>query len=153
MTTVPVLRFVVCGVETRDPQPSLGRPYTVVFDGHCKVCTKLAHALQSWDRERRMEVVSSQAPGVQARFPWIPARAYTESLQMIGPGGETWQGARAVEQIVNVLPRGRLLAWVFRIPFARPIADRFYRWVARNRYRLGCDEHCRYREEQVDFDR
>jgi predicted DCC family thiol-disulfide oxidoreductase YuxK len=31
---------------------------------------------------------------------------------------------------------------VFAIPFARTLADRFYRWFARNRYRLGCGEHC-----------
>src|SRR5204862_1427045 len=83
MSTVPVVRFVVAGVDTQSPAPSLGRPYTVVYDGHCKVCTRLSRALQSWDTARQFEVVPSQAPGVQARFPWIPARAYAESLQVI----------------------------------------------------------------------
>jgi predicted DCC family thiol-disulfide oxidoreductase YuxK len=148
----PVVRFVVAGVDTQAAPPSLGRPYTVVYDGHCKVCTRLAKALMSWDGQRAMEVVPSQAPGVQARFPWIPARAYTESLQVVGPGGQTWQGAAAIEQILNVLPKGALVAWVFRIPFARATADRFYRWFARNRYRLGCGEHCQYRPPSSAFD-
>jgi predicted DCC family thiol-disulfide oxidoreductase YuxK len=29
--------------------------------------------------------------------------------------------------------------------------DRFYRWFARNRYRLGCGEHCAVRPADLDF--
>ena len=162
--TVPVVRFTVRGAP-RSPADARtgaytggvwhvgeGRPYTLVYDGTCKVCGKLVGVLVRWDRgSRLLEIVPSQLPGVQARFPWIPARAYTESVQLIGPGGETWQGARAVEQILDVMPKGKLVSWVFKLPFARPLAERFYRWFARNRYRLGCGEHCTYRGEMVDY--
>jgi len=33
----------------------------------------------------------------------------------------------------------------------RPLAERFYRWFARNRYRLGCGEHCQFRELDLEF--
>lgn len=146
--TVPVVRFTVRGGDrARGP----GRSYTCVYDGDCKVCTRLARRLQEWDRRREIEVVPSSVPGVMARFPWIPARAYAEALQLVGPGGETWQGASAIEQLLNILPRGRLVAWVFHIPFVRGIADRLYRWFARNRYRLGCGEHCQSRPLDVVF--
>jgi predicted DCC family thiol-disulfide oxidoreductase YuxK len=146
--TVPVVRFTIRG---EDASRGLGRPYTCVYDGDCKVCTRLAHRLIRWDRRREIEVVPSTAPGVTARFPWIPARAYAEALQLVGPGGQTWQGAAAIEQLLNILPRGRLVAWVFQIPFVRGLADRFYRWFARNRYRLGCGEHCQSRPLDVVF--
>lgn len=158
--TVPVVRFTIGGEEVGSfaaaTQVTAGvapgeRPYTVVFDGHCKVCGRLARRLARWDRRRCLEIVPSQAPGVRARFPWIPASAYAESLQLIGPGGRTWQGAAAIERILDLLPRGRLIGWVFDIPYVRRIADRFYRWFARNRYRLGCGEHCQLRPEQLDF--
>jgi len=90
-------------------------------------------------------VVTSGAPGVQARFPWIPPAAYRDSLQVVEEGGRTWQGAAAIERILDLLPRGRWITWVFSMPFARPLAERSYRWFARNRYRLGCGAHCRYR--------
>jgi predicted DCC family thiol-disulfide oxidoreductase YuxK len=125
--TVPVVRFTIAGQEA---SRGLGRPYTVVWDGNCKVCTRLARLLRKWDRDEEMEIVPSQAPGVMARFPWIPPRAFSEALQMIGPGGRTWQGAAAIEQILNVLPKGKLVSWLFRIPFVRTIADRFYRRFA-----------------------
>ena len=148
--SVPVVRFAITGVSD-EPLPSLGRPYTVVFDGQCKVCNRLARMLRKWDRYREFEVVTSQTPGVQARFPWIPPRAYIEALQVVGPGGRTWQGAAAIEQLLDVLPKGKLLSWVFSIPFMRTLADRFYRWFARNRYRLGCGDHCQSRSLDLEF--
>ena len=62
------------------------------------------------------------------------------------------QGAAAIEKLLDVLPRGGWIAWVFDIPFVRKLADRLYRWVARNRYRLGCGDHCQSRPLDVAFD-
>ena len=154
MKTVPVVRFTVAGLPEASESSArgLGRPYVVVYDGACKVCGRIVTVLRKWDREGQLEIVPSQATGVQARFPWIPARAYRESVQVIGPGGRTWQGAAAVEQVLDVLPKGKLITWIFSIPFARRLAERFYRWFARNRYRLGCGEHCQYRALNVDFE-
>ena len=162
--SVPVVQFTVNG-RPRDGSAASqetytagwsgvgeGRPYTVVYDGHCKVCGKMVALLRAWDRNAHLlEIVPSQLAGVPARFPWIPARAYMEGVQIVGPGGRTWQGAAAVEKIIDVMPRGRLVSWIFKIPFVRAIADRFYRWFARNRYRLGCGEHCTVRQELLDF--
>lgn len=146
--TVPVVRFTVRGQDTA---AGVGRPYTCVDDGQCKVCTRLSHLLERWDRDHRIEIVPSQAPDVMARFPWIPARAYVSALQLVGPGGRTWQGAAAIEQLLDVLPKGKVVSWLFKIPFARTIADRLYKWFARNRYRLGCGEHCQSRPLDVEF--
>jgi len=146
--TVPVVVFTVAGAVAVEP---LGRPYTVVYDGMCKVCTRLSNILRKWDRNHQLEVVSSQTPGVMGRFPWIPARAYADALQLVGPGGHTWQGAAAIEQLLNILPKGKLIAWLFSVPFVRVLADRFYKWFARNRYKLGCGEHCQSRPLDVAF--
>jgi predicted DCC family thiol-disulfide oxidoreductase YuxK len=154
--TVPVVTFTIGGVPrdgagSRYPDASvgLGRAYTVIYDGDCKVCTRLSRALERWDRKRAFEIIPSQATGVHARFPWIPARAYAESIQVVDRAGHTWQGARALEMIIDALPKGRLVSWVFSIPYVRPLVERFYRWFARNRYRLGCGEHCSYRGDSV----
>jgi len=149
--TVQVVRFTVVG-QTEAASRGLGRPYTVVYDGNCKVCGRLVKLLRAWDRRNEIEVVPSQLPGVMARFPWIPARAYVEAVQLIGPGGRTWSGAAAIEQLLNVLPKGRLLSWFFKIPFMRGLTDRFYKWFARNRYHFGCGEHCQSRPMDVIFE-
>ena len=145
--TVQVVRFTVAGQS--EPSAGLGREYTVVFDGDCRVCTRLSGILRTWDSSHKLEVVSSQTAGVIARFPWIPPRAYVEALQLVRADGKTWQGAAAIEELLNILPKGKLFAWVFRIPLMRGLADRFYKWFARNRYKLGCGAHCQSRPLDV----
>ena len=150
---VPVVLFTVKGepITTFTSAPPLNRPYTVVYDGFCKVCNRLVKLLRKWDRTQQLEIVASQQSGVQPRFPWIPARAYTESVQLIAANGRTWQGAAAIEQLLHILPKGMLIGWLFKIPYVRVLADRFYKWFARNRYRLGCREHCQSRPLDVVF--
>jgi predicted DCC family thiol-disulfide oxidoreductase YuxK len=129
----------VTEIASRSPE----RPYTVIYDGSCNVCERLVRGLVKWDRNGELEIIPSQTPGLDARFPWIPARAYLESIQLVDHRTRgTFQGAAAVEHIIDVLPKGRLVTWTFSIPFARPVAEKLYRWFAKNRYRLGCGDHC-----------
>lgn len=156
MHTVPVVQFTVAGEDPGAKARVLGtegRPYTVIYDGNCKVCGRLVGVLAEWDKHGVLEVVPSQRPGVHARFPWIPARAYAESVQVVRTAdGKTWQGAAAIEAIINAMPKGWLIGWVFKIPFVRPLAERFYRWFAQHRYKLGCGEHCTYHPLDVAYD-
>lgn len=125
--------------------------YTVVYDGDCDVCQRVVRVLGKWDREGELEIIPSQSADVRTRFPWIPAGAFKESLQLIRTDdGRTWQAAAAIEELLNVLPKGKLVSWLFRIAFVRVLADRVYRWFARNRYRLGCGEHCRLGEPRLE---
>ncbi len=155
MRTVPIVRLTVAGDDQGANARILGtvgRPFTVIYDGNCKVCGKLVSVLAESDVHGALEVVPSQAPGVHARFPWIPLRAYAESIQVVrASDGKTWQGAAAVEAIINAMPKGRLIGWIFSVPYVRPLAERFYRWFARHRYQLGCGEHCEYRSLDVDY--
>lgn len=114
-----------------------------MFDGQCRICTRITNVLGQWDSKHDvLEIIPSQAPGIKERFPSIPESAYADSLQLIGPDGSTWQGAAAIEQLLAVLPRGRWIGWVFKVRFVRVAAEKFYRWFARHRYRLGCVDHC-----------
>jgi predicted DCC family thiol-disulfide oxidoreductase YuxK len=143
--SVAVVRFSLRGGGRRPP-------YALVYDCECQVCQRSVRAVRAWDREGIIEPLPFQAPGVMARFPWIPPRAFDEAVQFIGPRGETWQGADAVEKVLDVLPKGRLVSWVFKVPLVRGIARRAYRWVARNRHRIGCGDHCQSGPRRILFD-
>lgn len=147
--SIPVVRFVFGGKGA--DVAGLGRPYTVVYDGTCRVCTRAARLLERWDTRRELEVIPFQNSSVLDRFPWIPAASYAEAMQLVGPGGRTWQGAEAIEQLLDILPYGGLLGWVFSIPFFGGGFARFYRWFARNRYKFGCGQHCQLRPQNLDF--
>ena len=130
--------------RSRPQQQSSGSAaeYTVIYDGNCNVCSRIASVLERRDKDKRLEIVASGAEGVASRYPWISPGEYKRSLQVVrAADNRTWQGAAAVEQVLDVLPKGRLVSWIFSIPFARPIAEKVYRSFARNRYRLGCKLH------------
>jgi predicted DCC family thiol-disulfide oxidoreductase YuxK len=147
--SIPVVRFVFGG-QTAAAAGS-GRPWTVVYDGQCRVCGRLVRVLKKWDRHGEIEMMPFQDTRVLERFPWIPAAAYAEAMQLIGPGGQTWQGGYAIEKLLEILPLGGLLGWAFHLPYFGELFNRFYRWFARNRYRFGCGEHCALRPAQLRF--
>lgn len=125
--------------------------YTVIYDGNCGVCSRLVKRLAALDKRGVFELVASQQPGARERFPWIPAQAYAESLQLVRSGdNQTWQGAAAVEQIISRLRVGWVVSWMFAIPFGRRVADRLYRWFADHRQELGCGDHCRVQATPPD---
>ncbi len=124
--SVPVVRFTVAGQHTHEPDaPTIGEPgrrYTVIYDGYCRICGRMVKLLAKWDRNHELEIIPSQTEGVHARFPWIPQRAYTESVQVIrNSDGKTWQAAAAIEELLKAMPKGRLFSWLFKIPFVRPV--------------------------------
>ena len=90
---MPVVRFTVRGeTDGLATAPTVGEPgraYTIVYDGACKVCQGLVRRLERWDRRRIFEIVPSQGKGVHARFPWIPSRAFAQSVQLIRRNGRT----------------------------------------------------------------
>lgn len=147
--TIPVVRFVFGGQESH--AAGSGRPYTVVYDGQCKVCGRLVKLLDKWDSRDEIEMIPFQNTTVLDRFPWIPAPAYAEAMQLIGPGGETWQGGYAIEKLLDILPFGGVFGWAFKVPFFGQLFNRFYRWFARNRYKFGCGEHCALKPQQFNF--
>ncbi|HEU4886082.1 MAG TPA: DUF393 domain-containing protein [Longimicrobium sp.] len=147
--TIPVVHFRFGGVEA--DAVGMGRPYTVVYDGQCKVCGRLVKLLNAWDKNDEIEVIPFQNTSVLDRFPWIPSAVYAEAMQLIGPGGETWQGGEAIEKLLKILPFGGVFGWTFGIPGFGDLFSRFYRWFARNRYKFGCGEHCQMRPLKVDF--
>jgi predicted DCC family thiol-disulfide oxidoreductase YuxK len=129
--------------EVADVTPTRTERYTLVYDGHCGICTRFVTRLRKIDRAAVFEMVPSQADSVYERFSWIPEKAYAESLQLVrNSDNRTWQGAAAVEEILREIRAGWILSWMFALPFARPIAERLYRWVADHRGELGCGEHC-----------
>lgn len=116
--------------------------WTLIFDGECGICRRSVDWIRLRDRDGRVEAIPFQDPAVPERFPEIPPERFTQAMQLVSPLGRRWEGARAAEELLRLLPRWRGLAPFFRIPLVRTIADRAYRWVARNRGRLGCGDHC-----------
>ena len=63
----PVVHFVYGG--QRAAAAGMGRPYTVVYDGVCKVCNRLVKLLRKWDTRGMLEIIPFQNTTVLDRFP------------------------------------------------------------------------------------
>lgn len=120
-----------------------GETLAVLYDGSCDLCRASVRRLERWDSRGALEFLPFQDARVGDRFPWIEAEALSASIHLVGPGGETWAGASAIEEIFRVLPVLRRGVWLFRLPLVRPVVQEIYAWVARNRNRWMCGAHCR----------
>lgn len=122
--------------STRAEEPHGEKRFTVIYDGECGLCRRSVERLRRWDTTDRLRLLPFQAPGVMDRYPDIDEAEFRKAVQLIAPDGRRWSGADAVEKALEQT-RARPLAWLFKLPFARPIARRGYRWIARNRSKLA----------------
>jgi len=116
---------------------------TVLFDGECPLCRAAVERLKRWDPDGLLSFLPVQSREVGERYSGMSREALQESLHLVDRAGRAWAGSEAVEKLTEVLPGWRWARGFFRLPLARPLARRVYGWVARNRYRLSCEDHCR----------
>ena len=95
--------------------------------------------MQALDRRRRVTVVPFQQPGAPERVGLTLAECEAAAWA-IGPDGQRYRGAEAINATLAVILRTRLPVWLYRLPGARQIQDAVYTWVARNRSRLPGDQ-------------
>jgi predicted DCC family thiol-disulfide oxidoreductase YuxK len=60
------------------------------------------------------------------------------AMQLILPDGRVLEGADAVPELLQRIPRWRWAASLLALPGARPVARRAYAWIAANRMRISC---------------
>lgn len=109
----------------------------VLFDGHCRLCTRAATRLRRWAAPGAVECLSFREPGVLERFPQVSAAACEQAMQLVLPDGRIVSGAEAVFRALATRALFRPLLWAYLAPGLRQIADAAYRVIARNRMRFG----------------
>ncbi|WP_181438793.1 thiol-disulfide oxidoreductase DCC family protein [Paenibacillus sambharensis] len=111
----------------------------VLYDRTCVLCSetvarlKQLHAsaelvyvpLQSLD-----EPVAPKVPGAAS----LDREALLEKLHVVDAAGGVYAGADGIVRIMRTVRGLRQLAWLYRIPGMRLLADAVYRYVARRRY-------------------
>jgi predicted DCC family thiol-disulfide oxidoreductase YuxK len=124
----------------------------IVFDGECVLCSANARFVLSRDRRRRFRLTTAQGPLGAALYRHFGLRADEEGTILVLQDGRLLTDSAAAIAI----PSG--LGWPWRAAAAlrivpRPMRDRIYRWVARNRFRwFGRRDSC-WRPSPADSDR
>jgi lipase maturation factor 1 len=103
----------------------------VIFDGHCGFCRIW---IEYWKAITGGRVAYAASQEVGPRFPQIPAKNFSESVQFVLPGGEALSGARAVFTTLTYAPG---MAWLIRaydrVPGVAPASEAAYRLIAGHR--------------------
>jgi predicted DCC family thiol-disulfide oxidoreductase YuxK len=119
----------------------------VLYDEDCGFCKWSLNRLLAWDRRERLRPLAIQSAEGEELLRDVPAEERLDSWHLVLPTGEVRSAGAAAAPLVQLLPLGRPLAWLFR---AFPGAtERVYQWVARNRNRfarlLRVDASCEIR--------
>src|SRR5271170_2655451 len=80
----------------------------VIFDGHCGFCRIW---IEYWKALTGERVAYAASQDVGSLYPQIPAKNFSESVQLVLPGGEVFSGARAVFMMLTNAPG---MAWLIR---------------------------------------
>lgn len=114
----------------------------IVFDGDCVMCSANARFVLRHDRRRRFRLTTAQSRLGASLYRHFGLRSDEEGTILVLKGGRLLTDSEAVIAIPAVLGwPWRIAAGVRIVP--RPIRDRIYRLVARNRFRwFGRREIC-----------
>jgi predicted DCC family thiol-disulfide oxidoreductase YuxK len=109
-------------------------PAPILYDADCGFCRWSLSRFLAWDRHGRLRPVALQDPDADALLPDMSEEQRMGSWHLV-VDGRVYSAGAAFPPLFRLLPGGR--------PFAALTAafpgttERLYRWVSRNRDRLG----------------
>ena len=107
----------------------------ILYDDDCRFCRTTLGLLLAWDRSRRLRPVAIQSEEGQRLLTEVAEDLRLASAHLVTPGGTVLSGSAGAEHLARLLPVGRAPASLFaRFPAQ---TESTYRWIARNRGRLG----------------
>jgi predicted DCC family thiol-disulfide oxidoreductase YuxK len=106
---------------------------TLVYDGECEFCERLAGWVERKDVERRVDVRPNQEEGHVERV-GLSREEVARAAWAVEPGGAKFEGAAAINRVLRELGGGwLLLGSLYLVPPVGWVEDRYYRRVARRR--------------------
>jgi predicted DCC family thiol-disulfide oxidoreductase YuxK len=111
-------------------------PLTLLYDGHCPMCSLEMDELRVQDRLQRLRFQDISAPDFDAALWGTSAAELDALLHAVDAEGRTWRGVPALRLAYTAVGRGQLwaaTAW----PLLAPLFDAGYAWFARNRHGIS----------------
>jgi len=117
-------------------------PYTVFYDADCRICARSRRAIERLRPSSALNFVNVQDPAAMAPFPMVDRAAGLGQMFVLDPAGRLAGGYDGFLALLPALPPLRPLRHLLQLSPVRAVGRRVYRWVARNRYRLGGSVSC-----------
>jgi predicted DCC family thiol-disulfide oxidoreductase YuxK len=119
-----------------------GPTYTIFYDAHCRICQSSRQLLIRLRPSADLRFVDANDVRATAPYPQLAGQNLTGQMHVIDPGGNLTGGYDAFAALAPALPALRPFARLLQSTGVRAVGRRVYRWVARNRYRLGGAAPC-----------
>ena len=116
--------------------------YTVFYDANCRLCAASRRRLERLRPRARVTFVDVRDDAAMRDFPMVDRAAGLRQMFVLDPAGQLAGGYDAFLSLAPTVPLLRPLRHVLRLAPLRAVGWRVYRWVARNRYRLGGAVSC-----------
>ncbi len=105
---------------------------TVFYDGACHFCTSIMDTLERSKKGSRFDLRDMHSP--DSRMPF-ETKAVEKEIH-VTDGTTVYKGADAIVRIMEEYPRLRILTFLAKLPFVKPLLPFGYRLVARHRRTL-----------------
>ncbi len=109
---------------------------TLFYDSYCPLCVKEMTHLCKKDTRQQLSFEDIHQEDFASRFPDIDAEKANQILHAVNADGHLLLGLDATYAAWQAIGRGMLIA-PLRWPIISVIADKCYRWFARNRYSIS----------------
>jgi predicted DCC family thiol-disulfide oxidoreductase YuxK len=118
--------------------------YFVFYDANCALCARSRRAVERMRPTSDLVFVDVRDPAAMEPFPMVDRTAGLGQMFVLDPAGNLAGGYDGFLSLVPALRLLRPLRHVLRWRPVRAAGRVVYRWVARNRYRLGGAVSCEH---------
>jgi predicted DCC family thiol-disulfide oxidoreductase YuxK len=108
----------------------------VLYDYACPVCRVEMERLKRRDRHERLVLLDINSPAFNEQTWGVTHAQASAALHVLTPDNEWLVGVPAIHHVYQQVGLGWLMAPT-RWPVVASIADRFYRYIAPNRYAIS----------------
>lgn len=115
---------------------------TVIYDSDCAFCRWSVRFLDAWDKKEMLRFIPCQSEERKIEFPLISTEQCMAAMQAVLPDNVRKSGFDAIAHVMKYLTGWKKIAGVCMIytPGATYIGRIVYQWVAKNRYKIKCDD-------------
>ena len=109
----------------------------VIYDQDCGLCQMSRKCIERLDWCNRFAFRTLQDDNIYREYPVLTPQKCSEQMHVIHRNGRIYGGGNALARILSDLPLLAPLGLIARLPFLRPLINRGYIIIARNRYRIS----------------
>ena len=114
-------------------------PLTIFYDRSCPLCARELRAIRDYDREGRLRLVDCSPPDFHDKSAAAAGVSSFDLMHQIHALDAAGRWYRGVDVFILAYRAAGIeaIARLWAHPLLRPLWDRIYLWVARNRMRLS----------------